>query len=72
MTSSDTDGSHGPDGGGAPAGLPRLVRVVLIALALLLAVVLLFTVVFPWFDETFVNDPVLGVTAPPAAAADAD
>jgi hypothetical protein len=39
----------------------RPVRVLLVALALVAAVVLLFTVVFPWFDATFVNDPVLGV-----------
>lgn len=36
-------------------------RAVLIALVLAAVVVLLFTIVFPWFDETFVNDPVLGI-----------
>jgi hypothetical protein len=41
----------------------RVLRAVLIAVALVVAVTLLFTVVFPWFDETFVNDPVLGVVA---------
>ena len=39
-------------------------------LALLLAVVLagvvwvLFTIVFPWVDRTFVSDPVLGIVTP--------
>jgi hypothetical protein len=41
----------------------RLLRALLIAVALVVAVYLLFTIVFPWFDETFVNDPVLGVVA---------
>lgn len=35
-------------------------RVVLVVVLLAAIVVLLFTVVFPWFDATFVNDPVLG------------
>jgi len=30
-----------------------------ILLALAAVVVLLFTVVFPWFDQTFVTDPVV-------------
>jgi hypothetical protein len=38
----------------------RPVRVALIVVAVVVAVVLLFTVVFPWFDRTFVDDPVLG------------
>ena len=37
------------------------VRVVLLLLAALAVVYLLFTVVFPWVDRTFVTDPVLGV-----------
>ena len=37
-----------------------ILRGVLIVGLLLLAVYLLFTVVFPWFDSTFVTDPVLG------------
>jgi hypothetical protein len=43
----------------------RVLRVLVLVLALAAGVVLLFTVVFPWFDETFVNDPVLGLS--PAA-----
>lgn len=38
----------------------RVVRALLIAVAVVAVVVLLFTVVFPWFDATFVNDPVMG------------
>ncbi|HEY8338754.1 MAG TPA: hypothetical protein VIK95_02735 [Egibacteraceae bacterium] len=38
----------------------RPLRVVLLLIAIAAAVVLLFTVVFPWVDRTFVNDPVLG------------
>lgn len=36
-------------------------RVVLVVVVLLAAVGLLFTVVFPWVDRTFVTDPVLGL-----------
>ena len=39
-------------------------RAVLVALGLVAiaaVVYLLFTVVFPWVDQTFVSDPVLGV-----------
>lgn len=35
----------------------RILVAVVVAVA---AVWLLFTVVFPWFDATFVTDPVLG------------
>lgn len=35
-------------------------RVLLWVLAAAAFVFLLFTVVFPWFDRQFVNDPVLG------------
>lgn len=42
--------------------VPRAVRVLGIVLAIAVVIVLLFTIVFPWFDATFVNDPVLGVT----------
>lgn len=35
------------------------VKVVVVAFAVLAAVYLLFTVVFPWVDRTFVADPVL-------------
>jgi hypothetical protein len=43
----------------------RVLRALLLVAAAAVVVVLLFTVVFPWFDETFVNDPVLGVVAGP-------
>jgi hypothetical protein len=49
--------------GGAEHGrrrAPRALRLLAIGLAAVIVVVLLFTVVFPWFDATFVNDPVLG------------
>ncbi|HWB73131.1 MAG TPA: hypothetical protein VG452_13025 [Egibacteraceae bacterium] len=42
--------------GFTPAGL---VRAAVVALLVVAAVALLFTVVFPWVDRTFVNDPVL-------------
>ena len=32
--------------------------------ALAFVVYLLFTIVFPWVDQTFVSDPVLGGTGP--------
>lgn len=38
----------------------RLLRAAVVVVLLAVVVVLLFTVVFPWFDQTFVNDPVLG------------
>lgn len=41
--------------------MSRRLRIVLVVLAIAAAVVVLFTVVFPWFDQTFVNDPVLGL-----------
>jgi uncharacterized protein involved in outer membrane biogenesis len=37
----------------------RARRALLLALAAVVAVVLLFTVVFPWVDENLVNNPVL-------------
>jgi hypothetical protein len=39
----------------------RAVRLVLIVAVAVAVIVLLFTVVFPWFDRTFVNDPTLGL-----------
>lgn len=48
--------------------MSRALRVGLVVLVLAAAVVLLFTVVFPWFDRTFVNDPVLGALVPGAHA----
>ncbi len=56
--------------GGRSTGA-RVVRVLLIAAALVAAVVLLFTIVFPWFDRNFVSDPVLDVRGTAAAEADA-
>lgn len=41
--------------------MSRPLRMLLVALVLLAAVALLFTVVFPWVDRTFVTDPVLGL-----------
>lgn len=41
--------------------MTRVVRIVLIVALAALVVWLLFTVVFPWVDRTFVDDPVLGV-----------
>lgn len=38
----------------------RVLRAAVVAVLVAAAIVLLFTVVFPWFDQTFVNDPVLG------------
>lgn len=39
--------------------MPAPARVLLLVVAALAAVVLLFAVVFPWFDRTFLTDPVL-------------
>ena len=36
------------------------VRLVLLLFSALAVVYLLFTVIFPWVDRTFVTDPVLG------------
>lgn len=46
-----------------------LVRVLLWAVASAAFVALLFLVVFPWFDATFVTDPVLDTRARPLFAA---
>jgi hypothetical protein len=46
--------------------MSRAARMALITVIVLVAVVLLFTVVFPWFDRTFVNDPVIGAIVPNA------
>lgn len=43
--------------------MSRSLRVLLAVLVAVVVVALLFTVVFPWFDATFVNDPVLDATA---------
>lgn len=40
--------------------MSRAGRRLLIVLGVVAVIVLLFTVVFPWFDRTFVTDPVLG------------
>ena len=45
--------------------MSRPLRVALVTVALLAAVALLFLVVFPWVDRTFVTDPVLGVAVVP-------
>lgn len=36
------------------------VRALVVTVVLVVVVVLLFTLVFPWVDRTFVTDPVLG------------
>lgn len=40
----------------------RALRVVLAVVAIAAVVVVLFTVVFPWVERTFVDDPVLGLS----------
>lgn len=40
--------------------MSRRVRAVVITLAVLVAIVVLFTVVFPWVDRQFFANPVLG------------
>lgn len=40
--------------------MSRGVRAVLVAVVLVAVVVLLFTEVFPWVDQTFVTDPTMG------------
>ncbi len=40
--------------------MSRGVRAVLVAVVLVAVVVLLFTAVFPWVDQTFVTDPTMG------------
>ena len=42
----------------------RLLRILLYVVLAVLVVWLLFTVVFPWMDRTFVDDPVLGGITP--------
>jgi hypothetical protein len=37
-----------------------VIRVVALLIGAAVIVFLLFTVVFPWVDRTFVNDPVMG------------
>jgi quinol-cytochrome oxidoreductase complex cytochrome b subunit len=51
----------------------RWVKALLGIVVVVIVVFVLFTTVFPWFDRTFVNDPVLGATtsAKPVAAAHA-
>lgn len=44
--------------------MKRVARVVLMVAAAIAIVALLFLVVFPWFDRTFMTDPVVGVHAP--------
>lgn len=39
----------------------RWLRAVLLCVLAAAIIVLLFTLVFPWFDRTFVNDPVMGL-----------
>lgn len=41
--------------------MPLPLRIVVGVVAAIALVVLLFTVVFPWFDRQFVTDPVLGL-----------
>ena len=43
--------------------MSRPVRILLLVAAALVAVVVLFTIVFPWVDRTFVADPVLQTSA---------
>lgn len=40
--------------------MSRTVRAVVLVIAVLVAVVVLFTVVFPWVDRQFFANPVLG------------
>jgi hypothetical protein len=47
----------------------RVVRAILLGVGIGIALVVLFTIVFPWFDATFVNDPVMGAARFAAAAA---
>ncbi len=44
----------------------RAVLLVLGLVAIAVVVYLLFTIVFPWVDQTFVSDPVLGTPGPAA------
>lgn len=39
--------------------MSRPVRAVVVAIVLVAVVAVLFTVVFPWFDQTFVTDPTM-------------
>lgn len=43
--------------------MSRGLRTALLVVVALVVVALLFLVVFPWFDRTFVNDPTLGAAA---------
>ncbi len=43
--------------------MTRALRVVLWIVVAAALVALLFTVVFPWFDRTFITDPTLGAAA---------
>ena len=48
-------------------GRKLLVGVLMVAAAVMVVMVL-FTVVFPWFDRTFLADPVMGLQGPPPFA----
>lgn len=41
--------------------MSRGARVILLVIAAVVAVTVLFTVVFPWIDQRFVTDPVVGL-----------
>jgi hypothetical protein len=41
----------------------RWLKALIALVAFTVVVFLLFTIVFPWFDRTFVNDPVMGAPA---------
>ena len=41
----------------------RLLRALVVLLVAAAVVYLLFTVVFPWFDRTFIADPVIGAVS---------
>lgn len=43
--------------------MSRAVRTALVVAVAIAVVAVLFLVVFPWFDRTFVNDPTLGAAA---------
>ncbi len=48
--------------------MSRVPRVILIGLTAVAVIAVLFLVVFPWVDRTFVTDPTMGAAADAAGA----
>jgi hypothetical protein len=49
--------------------VPRVVKIVLLVVLIAIAVVVLFTTVFPWVEATLDQDPTMGLVTPVTAVA---